>query len=194
MEDFMNKKVWVLIINTSLPNVSKFKEDLKLSTYCFDDFEEAKKCLREKLKELSFNKNAMFDGNGNIIMLDNYMSEDMYDPEDLKDDSNFLSIKKMQELKENLFHIFEGKDIPLSIPNVKCNDDYMIGLNVKDNSIDIYGCCDGPINGCNPSIQTNMFDMSKEDDYYLYIDDMFGQDCSSELYVYLKQSILVETK
>jgi len=51
----------------------------------------------------------------------------------------------------------------------------------------MYGYDDGPCNGYDPKIATNMFDMTEEKDYYLYVDDMFGQDASSELYIDLKK-------
>jgi hypothetical protein len=51
----------------------------------------------------------------------------------------------------------------------------------------LWGDCDGPINGYDPYIATNAFSMEEEKDYYIYIDDLLGQDCSSELYIDLKQ-------
>lgn len=184
----MNKIIWTLIIKTSLPNVTKSKDDLKLNVFCFDDFEEAKKALREKLKEFAYSKNSMFDGNGNIIMLDDYIAES-FEYEDLKSDSTFLSAEKMNVLKDYLLNIFNGKDNPLSALNVmNCDDGCMISLNITEDSIELYGFDEGPINGYDPTIKTNMFDMSKENNYYLYIDDMFGQDCSSELYIDLIKS------
>ena len=63
-------------------------------------------------------------------------------------------------------------------------------------AINMKGHCDGPINGICPRIKTNMFDMSEEKDYILYIDDLFGglwnQECSAELYIDLNKNTIAE--
>ena len=67
----------------------------------------------------------------------------------------------------------------------------MIGFEYKDGVIKFYGDDDGPCNGYNPMLYTNVFDLTEEKDYFLYINDLFGQDdFTSELYIDLKKSVL----
>jgi hypothetical protein len=66
------KKIWTLIIKTSLPNTAEDVTELVTTVDAFSDFETAKISLREKLKDFAFNKNSMFDGQGGIIELEDY--------------------------------------------------------------------------------------------------------------------------
>lgn len=59
-----------------------------------------------------------------------------------------------------------------------------LSLRIKSGSVRLYGDYEGPYNGIEPLIYTNIFSMTKEKDYYLHIIDAFGQeDNSAELYV-----------
>ena len=66
-------------------------------------------------------------------------------------------------------------------------EDGMIALNYNGESVLCYGVDDGPFNGFDPYIATNAFSMEEEKDYFIYIDDLLGQDYSSELYIDLKK-------
>ena len=89
---------------------------------------------------------------------------------------------------------FRGNDV--SIPETVVNDlevsntDWMLSQKVGDGAVYIFGDYDGPCNGYDPYIKTNIFDMSEEKPYFLYIDDMMGQEdvASSELYIDLKRA------
>ena len=63
------KKIWTLIIKTSLPNTAEDVTELVTTVDAFSAFELAKASLREKLKNFAFNKNSMFEGQGRIIEL-----------------------------------------------------------------------------------------------------------------------------
>lgn len=57
-----------------------------------------------------------------------------------------------------------------------------LSLRIKSGSVRLYGEYEGPYNGIEPLIYTNIFSTTKE--YYLHIVDAFGQeDHSAELYV-----------
>lgn len=52
--------------------------------------------------------------------------------------------------------------------------DWLIAYRIKDNkAINIFGEDDGPFNGYNPNIYSDMFDMSEPRNYITYIDDDF---------------------
>ena len=90
------------------------------------------------------------------------------------------------KIQKAFYSIFNGEKVVLDLyENEYMNG--MIGLNYDGNSIMIYGVDDGPCNGYDPYIATNAFSMDEEKDYYIYIDDLFGEDYSSELYIDLKK-------
>ena len=179
------KEIWTLIIKTSLPNTAEDVTELDTTVVAFSDFEVAKSTLREKLKNFAFNKNSMFDGQGGIIELDNYCGElDDESDDESDDDDRYITARKMNVIRTAFKNIFEGKDIPLPLKDVEFCVDWMIAFDIKDGEIKFYGYDDGPCNGYDPRIKTNMFDMTEEKDYYLYINDRFGQDDNtSELYI-----------
>ena len=177
------KKIWTLIIKTSLPNTAEDVTELVTTVDAFSDFETAKISLREKLKDFAFNKNSMFDGKGNLTYMNSYINGCM-DEDDEYEDEDVLTQSKLNSVQDALKGIFAGKDEELKIEEIDYITDWMISLQIKRNSISLYGDAEGPCNGYNPHIKTNMFDMREENNYYLYIDDMFGQDDnSSELYI-----------
>ena len=79
------KKIWTLIIKTSLPNTAENVTELNTKVQAFECFEDAKNKLREKLKEYAFTKNAMFDGEGGLIQLKNYIDNNVNDDEDYEE-------------------------------------------------------------------------------------------------------------
>lgn len=155
----------------------------------FDSFEMAKTALREKIRELAFSQNAMFNGKGQITLLDKYISG-MWVPEDDSDvDDDILSKDRLTKIRDALTGAFSGHDTQLGIPDGDYTD-WMIAVQVKGNSISFRGDDDGPINGYDPVLKTNIFSMEEPQDYYLYINDRFGQydEATSELYVDLKRT------
>ena len=185
------KNIWALIIKTSLPNTAEDVTELNTKVQAFESFEDAKNKLREKLKEYAFTKNAMFDGKGGLILLKNYIDNNVNDDEDYEETDDILTLTKIKYLEEALKGIFEGKNKQLEMEKIDCCTDWFVTIDVISDSVKMYGCDDGPCNGYDPRIKTNMFDMTEEKDYYLYIDDMFGQDdASSELYIDLIQTTL----
>ena len=176
------KNTWVLSIKTSLPEVCENRGDLQTSIYTFDSFDEARTALRKALKKYAFSKNSMFDGKGNIIYFHKYIADLAYD-DDMDEYDDFLSPKKLRAVERALKNIFKGKDI---VPKIKEGfyTDYMIAYTYENGEVSFRGDDDGPCNGYTPVLQTNMFSMEAPQNYYMYIDDAFGQDsASSELYI-----------
>ena len=181
------KNTWVLSIRTSLPEICESHGDLHTSIYTFDSFEEARAALRKVLKKYAFSENSMFDGKGNIIYFHKYITDLAYD-DDMDEYGDFLSPKKLRAVERALKNIFKGNDI---VPKIKegFHTDYMIAYTYKNGEISFRGDDDGPCNGYAPVLRTNMFDMLEENNYFLYIDDMLGQDCAtSELYIDLTRA------
>jgi len=178
------KNTWVLSVKTSLPKVCARVGDLKMHTYAFDSFEEARDAARAVMKSLAFSPNTMFDGKGRIKRLSEYI-EDMWGNDEDEDDEYDICLtqKKLTEVQDALVRVFEGYDVVPHIPEGEFTD-WMIAYRYENGEIVFFGDDDGPCNGYDPTIKTNMFSMTEEKDYFMYIDDLFGQDdCSSELYI-----------
>lgn len=182
------KNVWVLSVKTSLPEVCWGAENMKTEILAFESFDDVKKALQKKLREYAFNKNAMFDGLGNMIQFERYWN-DSWEPEEKAEDcEGFLTKAVLGKVYKTVMAIFAGEEADLlSISDCDHYDDGMIAVALKDGAIKICGYEDGPYNGYDPVISTNMFTMQAEKDYYLYVDDLFGQDESAELYIDLKK-------
>lgn len=177
------KDIWVLSVRTSLPNACERFGDMKTEFFAFECFEDAKAAFREKIQKMAFSENSMFNGKGQITHFSRYID----DVDDDFDDEDCLTKNKLSEIQEALIAVFSGVDTKLQIEAGDYTD-WMIAVSVQPDSIDFYGDDDGPWNGYDPVLKTNMFSMEKEMDYYLYIDDRFGQDdATSELYIDLKK-------
>lgn len=177
-------EIWVLSVRTSLPKVCYAFGDMNLDMQCFDSFQKAKAAFRERLKSLAFTKNAMFDGKGRITYLEKYPK---YDDCEEEMSEGVLTDVVINKIQDALVTAFSGQDTAIDL-EPGFYTDWMIAATVDDNYVSFCGDDDGPINGYNPLLQTNIFSMEKEQDYYLYIDDRFGQDeATSELYIDLKK-------
>lgn len=180
--------VWVLSIRTSLPNVCEHPGDLKLETFGFDSFEKAKGALLEKLRGFAFSANAMFDGSGNITRMKKYMEEkESYG--NWEDDGGWLSASVGAKLVAMFHSIFCGCDASPTL-DINTYEDGLIAVELKQDSISFCGIDDGPINGYDPVVKTNMLSWTEEKNYYLYINDLFGwseDEASSELYIDLRK-------
>ena len=184
---------WVLTIKTSLPNTCFSHADLQTECLVFDSFQKAKAVLRERLHGFAFSRNAMFDGEGKMMRLDKYIQNSKH--EDTTEeycefmDNGWLTVGRLQTVQEVLTKVFTGEDVQLPFLEDGNYDDSMLSMYVLGDRVHLMGWDDGPYNGYEPLICTNMFNMTQEGDYYLYLNDMFGQDdCSAELYVDLKKA------
>lgn len=182
------EKIWVLSIRTSLPETCHTGDVLKEETYAFDSFEKARLKVRSKLKEYAFQENSMFDGKGNMIHMKNYLNEVVEDPIDADGVDDWFGVPHAKLVLEIFSSIFAGEDVK-TVFKQGVYDDCNIEVTFKEDSIAIRGVGCGPINGYNPKANTNLFSMNDEKNYYIYLDDMFGQweDASSEFYLDLKQ-------
>lgn len=181
------KNLWVLSVKTSLPYVCEFASDLKTEFFAFESFETAKQALRNKLKEYAFSRNSMFDGNGNMIYFKEYVERMTWEAdEDEEYDEDALTKSVWQKIYNAVKCIFQGENADISEFEDEYTD-YMIAVEFNNSTMTMRGDDDGPCNGYCPEFATNMFDMSEEKDYYLYVDDRFGQIyATSELYIDLK--------
>ena len=179
--------IWLLFVKTTLPDEEVPSRDMKTFVSAFDGFEKARAAFRKTIKDLAFSENPMFDGDGRIKYLDEYVIDDDDDDDD-DDVDDFLSAEKLSLIQNALREAFYGNDAKLEIADGDY-DDGLICVEIEDGTVNFYGEDDGPMNGYDPTIKTNIFDMSEEKDYYLYIEDMLGQydDWTSELYIDLKK-------
>ena len=180
------KEIWVLSVRTSLPNECSTKANLKTSFSAFETFPEARKAMRDTVKGFAFSKNTMFDGDGRITALDKYIGYMYEDGEDEECCEDFLTSGILLKIQNAFYSIFNGENCLLDIQKNEYEDG-MIALNYNGESVLCYGVDDGPFNGFDPCIATNAFSMEEEKDYFIYIDDLLGQDYSSELYIDLKK-------
>ena len=192
---------WVLSIKTSLPNVCRSPEDLKTSIWVYDSFEEGKEALLNKLREFAFSENEMFDGDGHIINLTDYRLEkegfeEEYDDIEIEEDKSdadalldpdFLDSRSLMNTETIIRSAILGENVSLPCIPEESTDD-MIAVKHDCETLKVYGDGDGPINGYIPHISMNIFDLDTEKDLFFYVDDMFGQEISSELYMDLKKT------
>ena len=89
-------------------------------------------------------------------------------------------------VQDILRNVFEGNDVAPFTEDLSY-DDATIKATISGSELCIKGYHDGPINGYDPNIKTNMLNMSEEKDYYIHLDDMLGQEASSELYINLRK-------
>ncbi len=190
---------WVLSVRTSLPDVCCSPEDLKTSFWVFDSFEAGKTAFLQKLKEFAFSENEMFDGDGRIVMLSDQRDMAEYDEEADGFEANDIATEELMDPDhldahsllniENIIRnalLGNGVSLP-SVPESSTN--WMIAAEHDCETLTIRGDGDGPINGCDPYISMNIFDLNIERALHFYVNDMFGQEgASAELYVDLKKA------
>ena len=180
----MSKK-WILSVQTSLPGFCETEEDLSKTEQTFDSFEEGKAAFMETLKGYSFSENAMFDGNGKSKELEQFLDPADWewlkenDPADYDDDFQYATFKGFCDA---ICAALKGEETGISELNV-FNMDWWILITRESDTVFMRGVGDGPINGIKPYIKMNTFDWSEEKHYFLYFDDLLGQDVSAELYM-----------
>lgn len=176
-------EIWVLTVRTSLPHTCERFDEMKLETQAFDSFEKARAAFREKLTGFAFSKNAMFDGKGRIHYLDRYARYGDGEEEE----EGLLTAAILNKIHAALNCAFRGQDTALDV-EPQFYTDWMVAATVTEDSVSFCGDDDGPCNGYSPVLNTNIFSMEKAQDYYLYVDDRFGQDDdTAELYMDLKK-------
>ena len=182
--------IWVLSVRTSLPDTCYCFEEMEVNFFAFNSFEKAKNELRQVLKKLSFSKNAMFDGNGNLIALADYAEDALVAEKEEDVTDGWLYQEVFTKIQNALHAVFSGEDTKIDLP-AGSYEDASIEINITDNSIESCGTDDGPINGYDPTLSTNLFSMQEEKDYYLYINDQFGHvEATAELYIDLKKTTI----
>ena len=180
------KDIWVLTIKTSLPHTCESAAEMTTTCTAYDSFEKGRDALRAAVRGFAFSQNSMFDGDGHITLFQQY-AEDGVDGEDVDD---FLSRSMLLYIADHLRRVFSGEDTDFSLP-LDTYSDKLIGVTIQDGALQMFGDGDGPCNGIDPVIHTNLFSMQEDKHYYLYLDDRFGQDdCTSELYVDLQKTTI----
>ena len=107
--------------------------------------------------------------------------------EEYIDDGEVLDKNRLGYISDSFREAFSGKDIYFEMENAYCTD-WMIAIESGVGEVYFHGEDDGPYNGYDPDIAANIFSMQEEKDYFLYINDRFGQDdATSELYIDLKK-------
>ncbi len=178
-------EIWVLSVRTSLPNVCRSSDDLKVTFESFDTFEKARDAMRRKIKYFAFSKSEMFDGAGHMIHFQEYIDRFMIEDFDL--DEDVLTVEVMRKIMDILTRAFSGKDVEPDLMEGEYTD-CMLSAEIDNGTISVSGHEEGPSNGINPTLNTNILSMTEKKDYYLYIDDLLGQNYSAELYIDLKQT------
>ena len=133
---------------------------------------------------MAFSKNALFDGNGKLIRFDKFVKANSVNEED---EYGIILTKVTDALQA----VFRGEDTAIDADPDKYDfENDVTEITVTEDYFDIRGINDGPFEGIDPDIATNMFSMKEEKYYFLYVDDKFGQHTiadSSKLYIDLKQ-------
>ena len=180
------KEIWVLTIKTSLPETCVSYNDLKMTIMAFDTYEKARAAFREKLRTFAFSKNTMFNGKGQITALNDEASHSLSETEIAvpeTEESMCLAKERLMKLQHSLAEAFAGKDTKIGLPIGFYTDGCYSSMQVKSDSVRLYADLEAADMGYQSLVCTNIFSMAQEQNYYLYINDMFDQEDSSELYM-----------
>lgn len=186
------KDCWVLSVKTSLPETAQRFDRLKTSISVFDSFEKARDAMRSCIKGYAFSENQMFDGKGRLKRLEEYI-ERRCEEGDIEDgEEGELNKGVLSEISRALAEAFSGADTVLRLKDGYYTD-WMVSMEVKEGRLQFSGDDDGPCNGYDPVLATNIFSMEKDREYYLYIEDLFGQNrYPAVLYIDLRWCCLNE--
>ena len=138
--------------------------------------------MRAEISKYTGQKNTMFDRAGRIKKLTEFISY-----------IGKVHFEHVLEAIDLINMAIGGETVDISgIPETEdAFEPYIAAVRCGD-ALKIFGHGDGPCNGYDPYIKTNILDMSEEKNYYLYIDDLFEMDdddiYSSELYIDLKKA------
>ena len=81
--------------------------------------------------------------------------------------------------------MFDGEDVTPELERER--DNGAVFFTYDDGQFRLYGDEGHPLWGTVPTIKTNMFSMEKEQNYYLYLHQFFGEDYTSDLYIDLQK-------
>lgn len=172
------KEVWVLYERSDLNRGGEWDyQNYATSGRAFGDFETAKKAMRDLVKRYATENSSMFDGKGNI--------------KEFADEDKDMFEYPCSLLKKLCLGELDKADIENAEEFFVTN--YMFAAEISvDNGFTllIRGDDDGPFNGVNPYVHTNMFVMDDETkDYFFYLEDMFNmyRDFTSHLFIDLKK-------
>ena len=181
----MQRTIWILSIKTSLPEYCRDAGSLRTSIFAFDTFAEARVALLKALKHYAYSKNNLFDGCGYLNNYGKYFWDDTID--DPPEDAQHVSPEKSRHLYiRDLFHrMFDGEDVTPELERAR--DNGVVFFTYDDGQFRLYGDEGHPFWGTVPTIKTNMFSMEKEQNYYLYLHQFFGEDYTSDLYIDLQK-------
>ena len=172
-------------MRTSLPGYCETEESMIKTEQTFDSFEEGKAAFIEKLKGYTFSENAMFDGNGRSKEFEWYFDPANWswlteeDPANYDDDLQYATLEGFCDA---IRAALKGEETDISGLNV-FNMDWELLVTRESDTVFMRGTGEGPYNGVKPYIKVNTFDWSEEKSYFLYFDDLLGQDVSAELYM-----------
>ena len=176
---------WLFKSNTTIPYACPGNVRIDWKAFIFDSFEEARDFFRRELKRYAFEDNQLFDGNGRVKKLDDFIGGDI-------GDSFNISKEQTDELKQSLnnalFDLFSGKDttVSLSEKTGEClGDNSSYRVLPEPDEIDIYEKCDQYYLGRDDRLQTNAFTMKDDKDYYFHLYDLYGH-CGFTCYPYLE--------
>ena len=188
-EYMRSPKVWVLSVQSSLPNICNSFQDLKTQCHVYQTFRSAKEAFLATIKHYAFSSNLIFDATGSIKSLAAYTKDLVEILEGVEDeDGSLLTPAILQSLQDALCKAFEGKTVSLEVQPGRY-DDGTIGVVVGQNEIAFEGY--SPCNGYDPVLHTNIFDMKEEKHYFLHINPLFGygsDDGTAELYIDLRKA------
>lgn len=185
------KELWVLYERSDIDRGGEWDyQNYRTSCRVFQDFGVAKKAMKELIKSYALNENSMFDGNGCIKNYDyeSYYSDDFMWPDMKEEKELFASIKEL--LKKLCTDELQKSELEEITDCFVTNYMYAAEITTTDEIVLlIRGDDDGPCNGINPYVHTNIFEMDNEKkDYFFYLEDMFTEDdFASHLFIDLKK-------
>lgn len=179
------KDVWVLYERSDLARGGEWDyQNYATACRAFADFDTAKQAMRDTIKRYATEKSSMFDGEGNLNeLLDQYYYDD-----DERDTFTYVG-ELLRKLCLNELDDATAK----AIKPLFCTTFLFAAEITTDNGEPVLlmrGDDDGPCNGVNPYVHTNLFSMNDDTkDYYFYVEDMFRMDSdfSSHLFLDLKK-------
>ena len=192
--DYMrSQKVWVLSVQTSLPNICTSFQDLSSTVEVYESFDDAKLAFQERIKHYAFASNLIFNGDGKIKNLDTYLSEMIslrFDDYDKKVPEDLLTPQILSRIQNSLQLAFRGEETAFDFENTRY-DDGIIGVDISEHKVKFFGMDE--LIGYAPVLHTNIFNMSEEKEYYLHVNPLFGYgvaDGTAELYIDIRKAMV----
>lgn len=179
---------WIVYSSTNIGNKKRDRYGDETHAFAFESFEEARDKAREILKSYAYGEpNEIFDGSGTLVNYcreaEDYNDEDYSDYEDEEfsggeeDGDSRKNKNPMMTVCDCFRAVFAGEQVNLTEQfdeDSSYNTNWMLAYKVIDGrAISIFGEDDGPCNGIDPHIYSDMFDMTEPRNYITYIDDWF---------------------